>query len=99
MCGTGGRRRGEGLPCRLAPTEVLAKEGYLQPEQEREEKAALKDACRLVVELRGEIRGPHRMPDWRHYLGQSRIQLQLPQTWEPKLGLEPISPVNQDLKF
>lgn len=99
MCGTGGRRRGEGLPCRLAPTKVLAKEGYLQPEQEREEKAALRDACRLVIELRGEIRRPHRMPDWRHYLGQGRIQLQLPQTWEPKLGLEPISPVNQDLKF
>lgn len=49
-CGTGGRRRGEGLPSRLAPTEVLTKEGYLQPEQEREEKAAPRDACRLIIE-------------------------------------------------
>lgn len=37
------------MPSRLAPTEVLAKEGYLQPEQEREEKAALRDACRLII--------------------------------------------------
>lgn len=52
MRGTGGRGRGEGLPCRLAPMEVLAKVGYLQPEQEREEKAALRDACRLVKRVK-----------------------------------------------
>lgn len=50
MCRTVGRRGGEGLHSRLAPTEVLAREGYLQPEHEGEEKVPLRDACQLTLE-------------------------------------------------
>lgn len=54
-----GQKKGEGLPSRLAPTEVLAKEGYLQPEQEEggERESSPRDACRLIIGVKGRLEG------------------------------------------
>lgn len=83
---------------RTGPRAPPAKQGYLQPEQEEGRGGRTPKGC-LPTHLR-EQRGATRglpMPDPRSYLGQGQIQLQLPQTGKPKLGLEPSSPESQEL--
>lgn len=82
---------------RTTPRGLLVKEGYLKPGQEegRVKRTPEGGLPTHVREQREQMRGPH---GGLRSLGQGQIWPRPSQTWEPKAGLEPISPANHDLK-